>query len=399
MTAVARHFFAPRVLWRIAVTLLAIALLRLGQRVPLPNVDAPAAPGGVLDLVSGGGIGRLSVCALGVWPYLIARPVTAALIGAIPRLRSLAEAGIAGTRRLNRLLWAVAVLLGLGLSTVVVAVAAGGGFGARALDSTAFGPLALMAAVLGAGSVAMLPLAWAVNRFGFGNGHLILALAPLLAGFTGRFGAVLREDGPAVFAAIVIAVLAAIAVRAGVSQAQRRIPIQYAKRMIGRRVHGGGPTYLPIPLVSGGDKALLWVSLPLLAPALIWPGWRAGSPWYVAAFAVLVWVATLFVTVGARDWSGEVRRLERTGAFVPGIQPGAPTERYLAYVRDRLSLAGATLWTLGAALPLVTAALLGADPGLFLLPVTVFHIVEIAMTTARQIDTRVRMRAYAGVLR
>lgn len=403
MTAVARHFFAPRVLVRVAVTVLAIALLRLGQHVPLPNVDAPEQPAGVfgrvLDLVSGGAVGRLSVCALGVWSFVLARPVLGALIGVVPRLRLLNAAGDAGARRIRRLLRVVTVVLGFGLSIVVVAVAAGGGFGAWALHSTAFWPLALMAAVMGTGAAVATLLAEAVTRRGYGHGYRILVLAPLLAGFTTRFGEVRDEDGPLALAVILLAVVAAVAVRAGVSQSARRIPVQYAKRMIGRRAHGATPTYLPIPLVAGGDTALLWVSLLLLAPALAWPAWRAGSPWYIAVFVLALWVATLFSTVGARDWSGEVTRMVRTGAFVPGIRPGPPTERYLAYVRDRLSLAGATLWTLGAAVPLVTAALLGADPGLFLLPVAVFHTVEIAMETARQIDTDVRMRAYAGYLR
>lgn len=399
----------PRIVRRVLVTAVLIAVFRLGQYVPLPYVDTGALtphPGptyAFLDLVSGGGVGRLSVFALGVYPFFVAISAMNLVVGASPRLTALAAAGKAGMRRLLFYRRILAVAIGAALGAAMVAAGAAGYFGTGAFTATGTGPMVLVVVCAAAGTAVVMLIAEGIHRFGYGPASRMLALTSLLAGTAEEFA----DHGPVVLGVLLAAVVAAILGRVLVSQAHRRIPIGYAKRMIGRRP-GAAPTYLPLHLVGRGDKSLLVVTVVLLVPTVVGDvanldrlsSWDARNPWYAVVFALLVAIVTFGSTVSAHDLPGHVNRLQRTGGYVPGIRPGSPTGQYLGYVLVRVAAAGAVFWTAAALLPLVAGAILGVGaPFLALLPVAVFYTVEAALQTGREIQTESAMRRYAGYLR
>ena len=403
----------PRIVRRVLVTASLVAVFRLGQYVPLPYVDTdvlapdPGPAYAFLDLVSGGGVGRLSVFALGVYPYFVAISVMGVVVGASPRLTSLAAAGRAGMRRLLFYRRILAVGIGAALGVLVAAAGAAGYFGSGAFVSTGVGPMALVVACLAAGTAVVMLIAEGVHRLGYGPASWTLALVPLLAGLADEFAELLARRGPVVFGVLLSAAVGAVIGRVFISQAHRRVPIGYAKRMVGRRP-GVTPTYLPLHLVARGDKSLLVATVVLLVPTvagdvagLDWlAGWDARNPWYAVVLGLLIVLVTFASTMSAHDLAASVNRLQRTGGFVPGIRPGSPTGQYLGFVLVRLATAGAVSWSAAAVLPLATGAALGAEaPVLALLPVGVFYTVEAAMRTGREIQTESAVRRYAGYLR
>lgn len=399
---------SPRIVRRVLVTLLLIAVLRLGQYVPLPYVDGSALaadPGpayAFLDLVSGGGFGRLSVFALGIYPYFFAGSVMSVIVGASPRLKALVAEGSAGTRRLLLHRRILAVGIGAALGAAMAAAGAAGYFGDGAV-ATGASPMILMIACPAAATAVVMLIAEGIRRFGYGPAARTLALVPLLAGLADGF----TRLAPIALAALLVASLVAVVGRVVVSQAHRRIPIGYARRMIGRRP-AATPTYLPLHLVGGGDKALLVATVVMLLPTVAGDvmglgglaSWDARDPWYLVVFALFVAIVTFTSTMTGHNLPAYVDRLQRTGGFVPGIRPGRPTGEFLGYVLVRLAAGGALLWTVAVLLPLGVGAALGAGPPfLALLPLGIFHTVETALGTGRQIQTEAAARRYAGHLR
>ncbi|GIG67379.1 preprotein translocase subunit SecY [Phytomonospora endophytica] len=402
-----------RIVRRVLVTLFLIAVFRLGQYIPLPYTDADAVtddPGparALLELVSGGAVGRLSVFALGIYPFFFAISAMTVVVGASPRLTALAAEGKAGMRRLLFYRRVLAVAIGAALGAAMVAAGEAGYFGDGAFVATGWGSRLLIVGCLAVATAVVMLIAEGVHRHGYGPASVSLALMSLLAGIAEEFAAVLARRGPVVLAVLTAAVLAAVVGRVWVSQAQRRVPIGYEKRMVGRRP-GVTPTYLPLHLVVRGDKSLLVATVVLLVPPLAGDiagfdglaAWSVRDPWYAVAFALLLAIITFASTMSAHDLTRQVDRLRRTGGFVPGIRPGRPTGEYLGHVLVRLALAGAVLWTSTALLPLGAGVI--SDTGVMfsaLLPVTIFYTVEAALRTGREIQTEMFARRYAGMLR
>ncbi|GAA3491468.1 hypothetical protein [Streptomyces cremeus] len=401
-----RVFTMPDVRRRLLVTLLAVLLFRLGQHLPLPGVDVTAVAAadrpdgrlpGLLDLLTGGGLANLSVFAFGVLPMIAAHWVL--VLGGIllPRLRAAAEAGRAGEALLARHARYVAVLLGAGSAVLVVRMAVDGrpplaGAGTDVLRDTGALTQITLVACLTAGTAAVLWLSATITHRGFGEGLSLLLLAQVAAVFPGQVREVARAHGGWAGAVAPLALLLALALATAlvvtVRHSARRVPVQYAKRMIGRRAYGGTTAYVPIHGGRGGFDAMLLGSLLLLLPA-------PPTPWLVAAYALVVLVGVFLRGALGFDAVGIADRMKRQGGFVPGIRSGRPTAEYLSYVHLRVTLAGAVATTLAALLLAGVLALPGlhapgAALGVTTLVVVVRLGVDTVLPTARQIGSRIR---------
>ncbi|MET9319668.1 SecY family transport protein [Streptomyces sp. NPDC003038] len=404
-----RAFQVPEVRRRLLITLLAITLFRLGQNVPLPGVDSTAlaatdpATGqlpGLLDLLSGGGLAKLSVLALGVLPVIAAHYVVGLGGLLIPRVRALAEADQAAHARLARYTRCVAVLLSVALATVVVRMTADGrpplaGTSTASADaSVLYGTDALaqitMVVCMTGGTAVVMWLSGIITDRGFGEGLSILLLAQVAAVFPGQVWNAAREPGGGLAGksaplVLLVALALVTALVITVRQSERRVPIQYSKRMIGRRSYGGTATYVPVRGGQGGFAVMIPASLLLLLPA-------PPAPWLLAAYVLLVF-AYAFIRGGIEFNADEVAGdLQRSGAFVPGVRPGRPTAEYLAYVQTRIVLAAALGMTVVALIPVAALALPGlhADQAVFgvtALLIVTRVVLDTVLPTAWQIES------------
>lgn len=419
MVTFVRVFQVPAVRRRLLITLLAITLFRLGQNVPLPGVDSAAlaatepATGqlaGLLDLLSGGGLAKLSVLGLGVLPVIAAHYIVGLGGLLIPRLGAWAEADQAAHARLAHYARCVAVLLSAALATVVVRMTADGrpplaGSSTASADASfLYGADALaqvtMVVCMTGGTAVVMWLSAVITDRGLGEGLSVLLLAQVAAVFPGQVWNAVREPGvgaaglagisaPLVLLVLLVALALVTALVVTVRQSERRIPIQYAKRMIGRRPYGGAAAYIPVRGGQGGFAVMIPASLLFLLPA-------PPAPWLLAAYALLVF-AYAFLRGGIEfDADKTAGDLGRRGGFIPGIRTGRPTAEYLAYVQMRIVLVAALAMTVVALIPVAALALPGlpglhADHAVFgvtTLLIVVHVAVDTVLPTVRQIEYR-----------
>ncbi|EMD21656.1 preprotein translocase subunit SecY [Amycolatopsis azurea] len=384
---------------RILVTLGVIVVFRLGQILPAPHVTVRAPEADhplrwILDLLTGGGLSTLPVFAFGVLPCLAASPVLRALTVLIPRLAALRAEGDAGARVLTRYRRRLVVVLGLLGALAVVVYRGPGGFGG-----------VVLVACLTAGAALVQWLTEVITERGFGDGVRILLLAQVLAVLPAEFPRLYDTKGWAAVAVLGVVTLSITVLTIVFAQAQRRIPVQYAKRMIGMRAYGGTSSYVPLRFPQANSPAVL--AAVLLSLPVLWPGvdWLRdeGNPGRIALYFVLVCLFAFIRAAGTQDMVGVARELGRVGGFVPGIRPGDWTAEYLGYVRHRIIAFGAVCSGVVALIPAVGLALLDVSPrlpfaGVTLLVVLVF-LVGVTLDTARQIESLRQQRRYEPFLR
>ncbi|WP_409491643.1 preprotein translocase subunit SecY [Amycolatopsis sp. cmx-11-12] len=389
---------------RILVTLGVIVLFRLGQSLPAPYVTVRAPEDDhplrwILDLLTGGGLFTLPVFAFGVLPCLVAPRLLRALIVLIPRLAALRAEGEAGARVLTRYRRRLTVVLGLAGAIGVLTFR-----GQDVLD----GRGAVAVACLTAGTALVLRLTEVITDRGFGDGVRILLLAQVLAVLPPEFLRLYERTGWTAIVVMAVVTLSITVITIVVAQGQRRVPIQYAKRMIGVRVYGGSPTYIPLRFPQANSPAVLaaaLLSVPVLWPGVSWLGWLRdeGDPWRIAVYFVLVCLFAFIRAAVSQDMDKVAGELVRTGGFVPGIRPGQWTAEYLDYVNRRILAFGALCSGVVALIPALGLALLDASPtipvaGVTLLVVLVF-LVSVALDTTRQIESLRQQRRYEPFLR
>ncbi|QFG24291.1 hypothetical protein [Actinomadura sp. WMMB 499] len=370
----------PRLRTKLLFTVLAVLLYRVGQNVPSPGVDVAAlreaAAAAVrddpmyalLDLLTGGGLPHLSVLGLGVLPHVAASAAMRLLVPASPRLRALA-AETGGAARLRRYTTVLAVALGAAAGTAVAVAAA------QRDVLTGPGPVAV-AATLTAGTAITAGLIRLVSARGFDDGLAVLFFTQVCAVFPGLLWDVRETRGAGTFiaalAAVLLTALLTVAALIALTQAERRVPVQHARRRV--RLHAPKGAYIPVPLHRSGLRSVLTALVLLHLPALaarLWPGggvpdgvWTAprhDDARFLLALLALAALARAVSPAGVLDVPGTTNLLVREDAFVPGVRPGPPTAGYLSYVRSRVT--APTPLVLGpiAVLPSTTLALAGVD--------------------------------------
>jgi len=373
---------------RILVTLGVIVVFRLGQSLPTPQTarlplsDHPLR--WILDLLTGGRLA--TVFGFGVLPCVVAPFVLRALIVLIPRLAALRAEGEAGARVLTRYRRRIVVVLGL-LGAVGVVVSGG----QDVLDG------AVTVACLTAGTALVLRLTELITDRGFGDGVRILLLAQVLAVLPPEFPRLYEKTGWAAVVVMAVVTLSITVITIVVAQGQRRVPVQYAKRMIGRRAFGGTPSYIPLRFPQANSPAVL-------AAVLLWVlPFGLGGPAWIAVYFVLVFLFAFARAAVRQDMDKVANELVRAGGFVPGIRPGNWTAEYLEYVNRRIIAFGALTLGVVALIPVAGLALLGVGPTLFAagvtLQVVLVFLVSVTLDTTRQIHSLRLQRRYEPFVR
>ena len=406
----------PELRNRLLFTALILALYRLGSWIPVPGVDPAKVEDylnqqggtilGLLNIFSGGALSQFAVFALGIMPYVTASIILQLMTVVVPRLEQLQKEGEAGYAKINQytryLTVVLAALQALGYSYLFNRQ------GALPLNA---GRIVLIVVSLTAGTVLLMWMGELITKRGIGNGISIIIFASILSGLPAGLrawyngGATERLIFPILALAVIVAVVF-------VQEGQRRIPIQYAKRMVGRRMTSGGSTYMPLRVNMAGVIPIIFAAAILAFPptvAQFFPTTQTfvndhftPSSWtYLIIQAFLIVVFTYFYTAVQFNPVDQADNLRKHGGYIPGIRPGPPTAQYLDRVLSRLTLPGALWLALIAMLPTLiiryagfsnsTSAALGGT--------SILIVVGVALDTMRQMESQMMMRHYEGFLR
>ncbi len=434
LSAFVRAFRTPDLRRKLLFVAGMIALFRLGSAVPTPGVDTGAIntclqplldQGGIyglINLFSGGALLQLSVFALGIMPYITASIILQLLTVVIPRLEALKKEGQAGTAKITQYTRYLTVGLAILQSTSIIAIANEPG---RLLQGcqeplirdVGFFGIVTMVFVMTAGTAVIMWLGELITDRGIGNGMSILIFTQIAATFPQSLWAIKLSEGWSSFLIVMVVGLSIVAAVIFIEQSQRRIPVQYAKRMVGRRMYGGTSTYIPMKVNQAGVIPVIFASsllyLPALASQLVqdqtsgWSGWvqehfvRGDHPIYIIAFFALIVFFTYFWVSIAFNPTEIADNMKKYGGFIPGIRAGRPTAEYLSYVSSRITFPGSLYLGLVAVIPMFAIAIFGSSVSQRF-PfggTSILIIVGVGLETVKQIESQLQQRNYEGFLR
>ena len=443
LTSFARAFRTPDLRGKLLFTLGIIVVFRFGSTLPVPGISAPnvrycsgleSSRGAavniyaVLNLFSGNSLLHVTVFALSIMPYITASIIVQLLTQVIPRLQALKKEDRAGQAKITQYTRYLTVLLAVLESVGYVELARSGSLFPGTGCSEVSHPLvpdpsvitiATMTITMVSGTAVIMWMGELITDRGIGNGMSVMIFTSVVAGVFGELEQVYLTRGIPMTLTVVAVVVAVIGFVVFIEQAQRRIPVQYTRRMAGRRVYGGATTYIPVKVNQAGVVPVIFASsllyLPQLAASLLGnpdrpPGWVAWTdrylvpsvkvfPVYYLAFFALIVAFTYFyvsITFNPAEVADTIRKY---GGFVPGLRPGPPTARYLGYVLARLTAAGAVYLAVIAMLPMVALDMIGVGSQVLFSGVSLLIMVGVGLDTVKQIESQLQQHNYAGFLR
>lgn len=404
---------------RIIFTFIMFVIFRLGVHIPVPGVDASVIESiftsgnlfGYLDLFSGGALSRFSIFAMSITPYINASIIMQMLVAVIPSLEELRKDGAEGYKKIQKITRYGTVFLGF-------VQAFGISYGLRAnqaLVDNSWGYLLFVCLILTAGTCLLMWIGEKITEHGIGNGISLIIFCGIVARFPEAVSTIIQylEVGTITpFQALLFAViaLAMIVVVIEVNEGQRRIPVQYAKRVIGRKMYGGHSTFLPLKVNQAGVIPIIFASSILMLPVTIaqfvhigWVqtigGWFSWGTWAnTICYGFLIFIFTYFytaVTVNIKDLADNMKKY---GGFIPGIRPGTPTMAYIDRVLTRITLVGAIFLAFVAILPNFIGNITGVQ-GINFGGTSLLIIVGVALDTMRQARSLVITTEYKGFLK
>jgi len=407
----------PELRKRVLFTALILALYRLGSWVPAPGVNSASIQGyfnsqgggtilGLLSVFSGGALARFSLFALGIMPYVTASIILQLLTVVVPKLEQLQKEGEAGFAKINQYTRYLTVALAAAQSTGYAYL-----FQREGILTHNSGRIVLIVITLTAGTTLLMWMGELITKRGVGNGISLLIFASILA--TAPSGVTAWYNGGPMeklfFPLIAIGIIVAVVF---IQEGQRKIPIQYAKRMVGRRMTSGGATYMPLRVNMAGVIPIIFAAAVMAFPPTIgqyFPQtqgfvnrhFQTSSLTYLGLEAFLIIVFTYFYTAVQFNPVDQADNLRKYGGYIPGIRPGPPTAQYLDRVLTRLTLPGSIYLAAVAVLPSLfiryggfsqaTSRALGGT--------SVLIVVGVALDTMRQMESQMMMRSYEGFLK
>jgi preprotein translocase subunit SecY len=431
-----RAFKTPDLRKKLLFTLAILALFRLGSVIPSPGVDyvnvhkcIEGTTGnsiyGLVNLFSGGALLQLAVFALGIMPYITASIIIQLLVVVIPRLERLKKEGQSGQAKLTQYTRYLTIGLAILQSAGIAALARG--VPSRLfpqcqhsiLVNTSIATITVLVITMTAGTAVIMWLGELITDKGVGNGMSLLIFTQIAARFPSQGGSILASNGTFVFAVVILIGIVIIAGIVYLEQAQRRIPVQYAKRMIGRRMYGGTSTYIPLKVNQAGVIPVIFSSSLIYLPSLVATAWgsnstlnrivqtyftRSDSAVYIGIYAALTIFFTFFYVAITFNPTEVSDNMKKYGGFIPGIRPGRPTAEYLDYVLTRITTPGSLYLTAVAVLPMVALAFLagGGSNGAQSFPfggTSILILVGVGLDTSKQIESQLMLRNYEGFLR
>jgi preprotein translocase subunit SecY len=435
LQAFAAAFRTPDLRRKLLFSLAMIAIYRLGASVPGPGVSVKAINAcldqannssqrdvySLVNLFSGGALLRLSVFALGIMPYITASIIVQLLVVVIPRFEQLKKEGQSGQNKLTQYTRYLTIALAILQSTGIIALARSGQLfpscTQQIIPSNSVWTTVVLVIALTAGTSLIMWLGELLTEKGIGNGMSVLIFTSIAARIPAEGGQILQTRGGLVFTIVCIFALLVIGSVVYVEQAQRRIPVQYAKRMVGRRMYGGTSTYLPLKVNQAGVIPVIFASSLLYLPQLIaqLQGNSTGpvrqffenyvikqnSPVHVALYFGLIVFFTYFYVSITFNPEERADDMKRYGGFIPGIRPGRPTAEYLQYVLSRITLPGSIYLGLVAVLPNLFLSITqqGQNQNFPFGGTAVLIMVGVGLETVKQIETQLNQRNYEGFLK
>ncbi|MGM0366350.1 MAG: preprotein translocase subunit SecY [Actinomycetota bacterium] len=404
---------------KILFTLGILAVYSFGATITVPGVDPTVITEqvetgvmGMMDLFSGGALGRFAVFSLGIMPYITATIIMQLLQVVIPKLEALSKQGEVGRRKINQI--ARYMTAGLALVQSVAMVFFFRGFGA--IPNFNFMTVSLIVLTLTAGTTIIMWLGELINVHGIGNGISLIIFASIVSRLPGQFITMFRLRGTNllyVFAFLLISVAVIMAIIM-IQQGERRIPVQYAKRVVGRKVFGGQSTYIPLKVNQSGVMPIIFAISVLLFPATIAqfvpnrtiqsfadalsPTMEGAiNPIYAVTYTVLIIFFAYFYTAITFNPLDTADNLRKYGGFIPGIRPGSNTADYLTNILNRITLPGAVFLAIVALLPeiLINYMQLPFRFG----GTSIIIAVGVSLDTMRQLESQLTMRDYEGFLK
>ncbi|MFN2538681.1 MAG: preprotein translocase subunit SecY [Mycobacteriales bacterium] len=429
LTAFVRAFRTPDLRRKLLFTLAMIGVYRLGSVVPGPGVSYVAIQTcldqvkdqslyGLINLFSGGALLKLSVFALGIMPYITSSIIIQLLIVVIPRLETLKEEGQSGQAKLTQYTRYLTVALAILQSTGIVALARSGnliqGCNERIIPDTSIFKITTLVITLTAGTAVIMWLGELVTDRGVGNGMSVLIFTSIISSMPSQgLGIARTTNGGFKLTGVILLAIVVITLVVFVEQAQRRVPVQYAKRMIGRRMYGGTSTYIPLKVNQAGVIPVIFASSLLYLPQLLSQVWtneelskyvnrylvRGDHPIYLAIYFGLIVFFTYFYVAITFNPVEVADNMKKYGGFVPGIRPGRATAEYLDYILSRVTSFGALYLGLVAVLPLLLFNLTAGANRLPFGGTAVLIVVGVGLETVKQIESQLMLRNYEGFLR
>lgn len=430
--AFANAFRTPDLRRKLLFVLGIIVIFRLGSTFPTPGVNTANVETcinqvesntvyNLINLFSGGALLKLAVFALGIMPYITASIILQLLVVVIPRLEALKKEGQAGQTKITQYTRYLTLGLALLQATGIIALARSGqliqGCELDLLHSNSVTTFLVMVVTMTAGTAVIMWLGELITERGIGNGMSILIFTQVVATFPGSLWGVKVSQGWLTFSIVMVVGLVLVAAVIFIEQAQRRIPVQYARRMVGRKMFGGSSTYIPLKVNQAGIIPVIFSSSLMYLPAMAvqfnqnrnpQPGWVSwvnkylvdGShPLYMAIFFLLTIFFTYFYVSITFDPKEVSDNMKKYGGFIPGIRAGKPTQDYLSYVLSRLTFPGALYLGLISLVPLIAFALIRADQNFPFGGTSILIMVGVALDTVKQIESQLQQRNYEGFLR
>ncbi len=427
LSSLKNMFKVPDLRNKIGFTILIIAIYRAGSHIPVPGIDfsavqqltQQASKGGVLgflNLFSGGALTRFAIFGLGIMPYITSSIIIQLLMVVIPKLEQWRDEGATGQKKLTQATRYMTVVLALLQSTGLAYVFGKGGTNALLGTSGAnivllkhFDvPTVLMVVLtMTAGTAVVMWLGETITQRGIGQGMSILIFANVVSTLPATGSAIRAEGGNWKFAIVLGVVVLLLVAIVFMELGQRRIPVQFAKRVVGRRMYGGQSTYIPLKVNQAGVIPIIFASSVLYLPALLsnvipQQGFQRiinkyfltpTNPVYLIMYGVLIIAFTYFYTAISFDPHQQADIIRKQGGYIPGYRPGAPTERYLTGILNRITLPGSLFLAFVALLPTLLLSAWKIKQGAFF-GTTLLIAVGVALETMRQVDSQLMMRNY-----
>ena len=404
---------------KILYTLMMFAIFRAGIHIPVPGVDASVIESlftsgnlfGLLDLFAGGALSKFSIFAMSITPYINASIIMQLLQSVVPQFEAWSKDGEDGRKKIAKVTRYGTVVLGF-------VQAVGMAFALRAnnaLVNNDFLSVFVVAIILTAGTCLLMWIGEQITAYGIGNGISLIIFAGIVARLPDGLETIYQyiQNGTInMFQAFLFAViaLAMIAVVVAVTQGQRRIPIQYAKRVVGRKMYGGHSTFLPLKVNQAGVIPIIFASSVLMFPVTIaqfidnefvhkvadlftW-----GTPLQTALYALLIFIFTYFYTAISINITDMADNMKKYGGFIPGIRAGKPTADYVDNVMTRITLAGAVFLAVVAIIPNFLGSITGVQ-GVYFGGTALLIVVGVALDTMQQIESLMVTRHYKGFVK
>lgn len=429
LRAFGQAFRTPDLRKKILFSLLIMVLYRIGTYIPSPGVSTEninecvglqesSSLLNMVDMFSGGALMQLSIFALGIMPYITASIIIQILRVAVPRFEDLHKEGQTGRSKLTQYTRYLTIFLAILQSTTMIALASSGQMYPNcSLDIIPDGNAAvyaLIVVVMTAGTTVIMWFGELITERGVGNGMSLLIFTSIVAQLPSQLWSISQTNGWGTVGIIGLLILVVTVAVIYVEQSQRRIPVQYAKRMVGRRTYGGTTTYIPLKINMAGVIPVIFATSILSLPALAaqfadtessWVQWvysnlTSSSGWYMAINAMLILAFTFFYTAITFNPDEIADNMKRYGGFIPGYRAGRPTAEYLRFVMHRITTVGAIYLVIIALIPSLAMAPLNLSASQMPFGgTTLLIMVGVGLQTVKEVNSQLQQHHYEGFLK